>query len=194
MSHAGVSSLIHPLHCANLIIPRLYLSDLRTARDEDIVSHFGITHIISILEKPPVFPNSMEHIKRLHIPLEDSAFADLLQHLPETTAFIQTTLDENPDNKILVHCQMGISRSAAVVSAYLIATTNMIPTEAIDFVREKRSIACPNIGFRNQLDTYSMSFYANGQKGQMKTVQPGPNIADRVKRLKGLYAAAHGHK
>lgn len=54
-----------------------------------------------------------------------------------------------------VHCAMGISRSATVVSAYLVATTSMQPHEAIEFVQSKREIVCPNLGFRRQLDVYA---------------------------------------
>ena len=53
---------------------------------------------------------------------------------------------------------MGISRSATVVCAYLVATTPLIPSEAIDFVRAKRGVVCPNLGFRQQLETYGKQF------------------------------------
>ena len=50
---------------------------------------------------------------------------------------------------------MGISRSATVVCAYLIATTAMQPHEAVEFLQAKREIVCPNAGFRRQLDVYA---------------------------------------
>jgi atypical dual specificity phosphatase len=54
-----------------------------------------------------------------------------------------------------VHCLMGISRSATVVSAYLVATKKIPGANAIAFVQKKRPIACPNLGFRKQLDIYA---------------------------------------
>src|SRR6266851_1312507 len=50
-----------------------------------------------------------------------------------------------------VHCFMGISRSTTVVLAYLVATTQMTPREALAAVRSKRAIVRPNRGFMSQL-------------------------------------------
>jgi hypothetical protein len=49
---------------------------------------------------------------------------------------------------------MGISRSTTVVLAYLVATTQMTPREALAAVRSKRSIVRPNRGFMSQLEEY----------------------------------------
>ena len=49
---------------------------------------------------------------------------------------------------------MGISRSATVVIAYLIATSQMTPREALAAVRAKRPIVRPNRGFMTQLHEY----------------------------------------
>ena len=49
---------------------------------------------------------------------------------------------------------MGISRSTTVVIAYLIATSQMTPREALAAVRAKRPIVRPNRGFMTQLNEY----------------------------------------
>jgi hypothetical protein len=49
---------------------------------------------------------------------------------------------------------MGISRSTTVVMAYLIATSQMTPQEALTAVRAKRAIVRPNRGFMSQLHEY----------------------------------------
>ena len=61
---------------------------------------------------------------------------------------------------------MGISRSATVVCAYLIATTPLLAPEAIDFVSSKRSVVCPNVGFRQQLETYGKQFEGEDFKNE----------------------------
>jgi membrane-associated phospholipid phosphatase len=50
------------------------------------------------------------------IPVQDSEYEDLLIHLPNACLFIETALSRG--GKVLVHCVMGISRSATVVCAY----------------------------------------------------------------------------
>ena len=51
---------------------------------------------------------------------------------------------------------MGISRSATVVCAYLIATHALRPADAIARVASKREVICPNLGFRHQLEIYAV--------------------------------------
>jgi protein-tyrosine phosphatase len=51
---------------------------------------------------------------------------------------------------------MGVSRSASVVCAYLIATRLIKANEALQLVKAKRDIVSPNAGFRAQLDAYEL--------------------------------------
>lgn len=63
---------------------------------------------------------------------------------------------------------MGISRSATVVCAYLVAEQGMKASAAIDFVREKRPIICPNVGFRRQLNEYAARFHGTTEEMEMQ--------------------------
>jgi dual specificity phosphatase 12 len=47
----------------------------------------------------------------------DNDRADILHHFEECIEFIETILAEN--EKVLVHCHAGVSRSATIVCAYL---------------------------------------------------------------------------
>lgn len=86
---------------ASEVLPRLYLTDLFTARDESLLSELGITHVVSVLERPPKFPEA-HPLRTLHIPLSDSSDQDILAHLPVTTSFIRNALAESPDSRVLV--------------------------------------------------------------------------------------------
>jgi atypical dual specificity phosphatase len=59
---------------------------------------------------------------------------------------------------------MGISRSAAIVCAYLIATMRMTPDEALAAVKEKRKVVRPNDGFLRQLEEYSERLNSESSK------------------------------
>jgi dual specificity phosphatase 12 len=50
------------------------------------------------------------------IPVQDSEYDDILIHFPDACRFIQNAVDSG--GRVLVHCYMGISRSAAVIAAY----------------------------------------------------------------------------
>ena len=46
--------------------------------------------------------------------------------------------------KVLVHCHAGLSRSATVVTAFIMKTKGWALEQALDFVREKRQSIRPN--------------------------------------------------
>ena len=75
---------------------------------------------------------------------------------------------------------MGISRSATIVCAYLIATMGMTPDEALATVKEKREIVSPNVGFLRQLEEYSIRLH--GGKGKPPT-EVGESVAETIRRL-----------
>ncbi|KAE9399952.1 phosphatases II [Gymnopus androsaceus JB14] len=146
---------------ASLIVPRLYLSGYDTAMDEKQMLTLGVTHVVSILEWSPELPAFIPPANRLHIALQDTANADVLGHLGETTRFVKAALEENVTNVVLIHCFQGVSRSATVVCAYLISTQDMTAAESITFVQSKRREVSPNNGFRKQLHLYATSLKEN---------------------------------
>jgi len=142
----------------NLIVNRLYLGDLTAASDGAKLAELGITHVVSVLELTPDIPDTIGKDNHLHISINDVSNADILCHLERTTEFIKTALGANENNKVLVHCLMGISRSATVVAAYLVATRKMTATDAIGYLQKKRTVVSPNLGFRQQLDEYALKY------------------------------------
>ncbi|KAJ3772656.1 protein-tyrosine phosphatase-like protein [Lentinula raphanica] len=160
-SIAQIKSARSSAECASLIIPRLYLSDFSTVMNEDTLSNLGVTHVVSVLDWAPEFLASIPTPHRLHISLSDLPTSNILPHLDTTTQFIKEALEQNETNIVLVHCFQGVSRSATVVCAYLIATAGMTAMESITFVQSKRKIVSPNNGFRKQLSLYA----AGGAQG-----------------------------
>lgn len=56
--------------------------------------------------------------------------------------------------KCLVHCKMGVSRSASTVIAYAMKEYGWDLDKAFDYVKEKRAVAKPNPSFMKQLEEY----------------------------------------
>ena len=88
-------------HMASEVLPRLYLTDLFTARDETQLTSLGITHVVSVIERMPALPQT-QSLRTLHIPLSDNADQDILTHLPVATSFIRNALAEDPNSRVLV--------------------------------------------------------------------------------------------
>ena len=88
----------------------------------------------------------------LQIPIRDTPFEELAAHLPRTSAFIGDALRQR--GCVLVHCVQGMSRSASVVAAYLMAAYGWSVADAVSFVRSRSANAQPNSGFMSQLQEY----------------------------------------
>ncbi|KAJ8094439.1 hypothetical protein AAF712_005799 [Marasmius tenuissimus] len=173
-------------HGPSLIVPQLYLSDYFSANDEAQLSKLGITHVISVMEYDVQIPDIIQEGNRIHIRIPDKPDADILTHLERTTEFIRLAL-MNARNNVLVHCYQGISRSATVVCAYLVATTGMRAIDSIAFVQSKRRIVCPNSGFRQQLEMYSnFSAFMNPAKTRASSgALPGKTRRPSIDRAEG---------
>ncbi len=123
-----------------------------------VVRDLKLTHIINIsIEHQCVF---MDKIKYLHLQLEDMEDVLLKDRFDETIHFMDTAF-ENPSNRILVHCNLGISRSTTIILAYLMRTYNATLLDAFKFLRHRRPIVCPNMGFLRQLIDYENELFSH---------------------------------
>ena len=85
----------------------------------------------------------------------DSEKRNIIKHFGECLNFIKG------DEKILVHCAGGISRSASIVIAYIMWSKKMPFKEALEFVGDKRYGAFPNPGFQDQLQLFEKELIDN---------------------------------
>src|SRR5260370_35007454 len=78
-------------HMASEVVPRLYLTDIFTARDEAQLSSLGITHVVSVIESAQAFPEP-QSLRTLHIPLSDTTNHDVLPYLPAANSLLQRAI------------------------------------------------------------------------------------------------------
>ena len=86
---------------------------------------------------------------------------------------------------------MGISRSATVICAYLIAEWGMRPSDALKHAAARRAIVCPNPGFRRQLDVFHARLHSARRK-LYKAWRP-PFLPRPVPALAHAHAHARVH-
>ncbi|XP_048764316.2 uncharacterized protein LOC125672187 isoform X5 [Ostrea edulis] len=133
-----------------LIKDHLYLGSEWNASNMEELHNNGVGHILNVSrEIDNFFPG---HFAYQNIREWDSEETDLMKHWDKTFLFIREARNRN--SKVLVHCKMGISRSASTVMAYLMKEYKMTRQEAYDYVKEKRSCIMPNSAFWRQLETY----------------------------------------
>jgi hypothetical protein len=82
-------------------------------------------------------------------PIVDSSAVDIGPVLEKTRPIIAACVRDNVP--ILIHCHAGVSRSASVVIDYVASTFQISANEAIERVRQSRSIIEPNEGFMAKL-------------------------------------------
>ena len=131
------------------ITENLYLGKLSGAKNIDKIKKLGIKKVLSLTEEF-CWPNYNESDNIIHKKLivGDSERQNIIKYFGECLNFIKG------DDKVLVHCAGGISRSPTVVIAYIMWSKKMSYKEALEFVREKRYGVFPNAGFRDQLELF----------------------------------------
>ena len=129
------------------IFENLYLGN-RLSSNIDNLKEKGITKVLSVIEDfaKPEYKDT-DNIKHKIINIGDSDNSNIIKYFGECLNFIKG------DEKVLVHCAGGISRSATIVIAYVMWDKKLTFMDAFKFVLEKRLVG-PNYGFREQLKLF----------------------------------------
>ncbi|XP_055730655.1 protein phosphatase Slingshot homolog 1-like isoform X1 [Salvelinus fontinalis] len=145
---------------ATLIFDHLYLGSEWNASNLEELRDCGVGHILNVTrEIDNFFPGTFTYH---NIRVYDEEATDLLAHWNETYNFIVRA--KKNQSKCLVHCKMGVSRSASTVIAYAMKEYGWTLEKAYNFVKQKRSIARPNAGFMRQLAEYEGILDASKQR------------------------------
>ncbi|KAH9525761.1 hypothetical protein Btru_002296 [Bulinus truncatus] len=142
------------------ILDYLYLGSEWNASNLEELQKKGIGYILNVTREIDNF--FVGKFQYYNVRVLDVEQEELLKHWDKTYKFI--TKARNHSSKVLVHCKMGVSRSASTVMAYLMKEKRWTVTKAYDFVKEKRSCVNPNTGFMEQLSTYEGILTASNQR------------------------------
>ena len=150
------------------IMDGLYISGIEGAKDYMTLQRARVTHILN-MAGPSVYDHhraggrEKSYFPQLFvykiITSYDKPEQDLLQYFPETSLFIQKG---RMSGGILVHCHAGVSRSVAVIMAYMIDTLKLDAVTAFDVLKRGRPQAHPNVGFQKQIKQYEAMHVGGG--------------------------------
>ncbi|KAB5555892.1 hypothetical protein PHYPO_G00039340 [Pangasianodon hypophthalmus] len=139
----------------NEVWPNIFIGDEQTARNRYSLQKLGVTHVLNAAEGErnsvctgAGYYSNMD-IEYYGIEAEDIPSFNISVHFFTMAEYMRRVLS-NAQNKLLVHCVMGRSRSATLVLAYLMIEEKMTLVEAIEQVKRHRQII-PNWGFLKQL-------------------------------------------
>ncbi|CAH0720859.1 unnamed protein product, partial [Brenthis ino] len=163
------------------IFEHVYLGSEWNASNLEELQRNGVRHILNVTrEIDNFFPGMFDY---LNIRVYDDEKTDLLKHWDNTFKYINKAKTEG--SKVLVHCKMGISRSASVVIAYAMKAFNWNFDKALKHVKAKRSCIKPNTNFLNQLETYqgildAMKNKEKLQRSKSETNLKAPKSASKI--------------
>uniref|UniRef100_UPI0037E90754 protein phosphatase Slingshot homolog 1 n=1 Tax=Semicossyphus pulcher TaxID=241346 RepID=UPI0037E90754 len=145
---------------ATLIFDHVYLGSEWNASNLEELQESGVGYILNVTrEIDNFFPGTFSYH---NIRVYDEDATDLLAHWNDTYNFIVKA--KKNQSKCLVHCKMGVSRSASTVIAYAMKEFGWSLEKAYNFVKQKRSITRPNAGFMRQLAEYEGILDASKQR------------------------------
>ncbi|XP_036070327.1 protein phosphatase Slingshot homolog 1 isoform X2 [Oryzias melastigma] len=153
---------------ATLIFDHVYLGSEWNASNLEELRECGVGYILNVTREIDNFFPGMFCYQNVRVYDEDAT--DMLAHWNDTYNFIAKAKKNN--SKCLVHCKMGVSRSASTVIAYAMKEYSWSLEKAYNFVKQRRSIAQPNSGFMKQLAEYEGILDASKQRHN-KLWRPG---------------------
>ena len=134
---------------------KLWLGNLISAENIQDLKDKGITKILTVMNGSNLKYDIEEGFFHKKVEVDDFYDQNIIKYFGECLNFI------NGEEKVLVHCAAGASRSATIVIAYIMLTKKMKYDDASQLVRDKRFIICPNFGFREQLKMFEKLLIEN---------------------------------
>eukprot|EP01059_Diplonema_ambulator_P035535 TRINITY_DN838_c2_g1_i2.p1 TRINITY_DN838_c2_g1~~TRINITY_DN838_c2_g1_i2.p1 ORF type:complete len:311 (+),score=111.59 TRINITY_DN838_c2_g1_i2:32-934(+) len=140
-------------NCSKLM-DYLYLGNLASACDVELLRNHGITHVLSLTKRAlPAEVTNRFSCKQIVI--KDTPSTSMTDFLEE--GFEHIIDAKAGGGKVLVHCRAGVSRGSCCCIAYLMKHHGMGLRKAYAHVKRCRAIAHPNKGFVEQLKALEIS-------------------------------------
>ncbi|XP_049629509.1 dual specificity protein phosphatase 19 [Suncus etruscus] len=133
-----------------VVKPWLLLGSQDAAHDLDTLRKHKVTHILNVacgIEN--IF---LDDFIYKNVSILDLPETNILSYFPECFEFIKQA--KIKDGVVLVHCNAGVSRAAAIVIGFLMDSEEISFSSAFSLVKNARPSICPNSGFREQLRAY----------------------------------------
>uniref|UniRef100_I3JDR0 protein-serine/threonine phosphatase n=1 Tax=Oreochromis niloticus TaxID=8128 RepID=I3JDR0_ORENI len=170
------------------IFDHVFLGSEWNASNLDELQNCGVHYILNVTrEIDNFFPGVFEYH---NIRVYDEEATDLLAYWNDTYKFISRA--KKSGSKCLVHCKMGISRSAATVIAYAMKEYGWDLKKAFEYVKERRTVTKPNPSFMRQLEEYQGILMASKQRhNKLWRSHSDSDLSEHHEPLSKSYAQPH---
>eukprot|EP00931_Biecheleriopsis_adriatica_P005265 TRINITY_DN106793_c0_g1_i1.p1 TRINITY_DN106793_c0_g1~~TRINITY_DN106793_c0_g1_i1.p1 ORF type:complete len:201 (+),score=33.67 TRINITY_DN106793_c0_g1_i1:107-709(+) len=167
------------LPASEIISARLYLGNAQNARDvEKGQNPLGISHILNVCDALVLVPGKRSGLVVEWVPIADDGQDDVFGPNVSEDEF-EAAVKANPacrpsgawwrchtflkeafadkDSKILVHCAIGVNRSATIVVAWLMSSNEWTLSQSLKYVVQRRPIVNPVDQHKDQLRKFEES-------------------------------------
>merc|ERR1712004_733549 len=132
----------------------IFLGSEENALDINFINSEKITTVLSVQSWE--IQKKISGIKYEFVQANDNSEMNLKSKFE----FICDFLKKHENERVLVHCQAGISRSATACLAYLMKEKNMSLDSSFVELKKRREIVCPNFSFLGQLKCWEREIMA----------------------------------
>ncbi|RKP20873.1 DSPc-domain-containing protein [Rozella allomycis CSF55] len=131
------------------ILPCVYLGNSFVASKGSILKQLDITNIINVANEIPCFflNDHISHFDYLHLPWDHAS--KIQNDINDINRFIDKAISEK--GNILIHCDLGKSRSACAMIGFIMHNRALPFDEAYKLVKEKAPHISPNFELLYQL-------------------------------------------
>jgi protein-tyrosine phosphatase len=116
------------------VLPQVYISKIPTNIPPEV------KHVLNMCTHQHSRDTSRKY---LHIGLDD--IDNINPHIPHILNFIDTAI--RVEGNVLVHCALGLNRSAAAVIAFLCHQSQMTASKALTYLKERKPDVKPSALF-----------------------------------------------
>lgn len=157
---------------ADFIVDNIFLGSEHAATKLEYLRENKIGHVLIAAKRCRAhFQDPPSSIKYMVLEdLDDDPAEDIKSRFQAAIGFIKegrpgrsgcgSTPGGSGGGNVLVHCVSGISRSASMVIAYLVAEKRMRYDEALAYTKARRGCVHPNSGFQRQLRELEAEVFA----------------------------------
>ncbi|KAG0347902.1 hypothetical protein BG004_006621 [Podila humilis] len=200
------------------VLPYLYLGAEHNASDFSALARLGITCVLNVALEITRDGEQETHRHSGHVSSNNNHFGlaepkksnlsssvfkrgveyknlswshsqrNVLNDFPMAFEYIDRAVAQG--GKVLVHCQLGVSRSASLVIAYVMRAQTMGLSEAYDYVKQLSAVISPNMTLMYQLAEFEKSLKGSqGDKDVFMSCDEDDEDDDRESRI-GLETAS----
>jgi hypothetical protein len=133
------------------VLPWVLMGSFGGAERGERLRTAGVTHLVSLIGAVPEAASAYE---ALVLEVSDEGTSDLSRVLAEFTPFVEKV--RSAGGKVLVFCNLGVNRSAAVVAGYLQSALGWSCEAALEHLRRNRPAVSIHEAYLKQLRSFEI--------------------------------------